>query len=82
VTPLGENRRWWIQAQGDVGGFGAGTKFTWQATSHVGFRIADWFTLWGGYRALGMDFENLDGREPYSQDIILHGVSFGLGFHF
>ena len=82
LTPLDENRRWWVQAQADIGGFDVGTKLTWQAAGNAGFRVTDWFSLWGGYRALGMDFENLGAREQYSQDVVLHGPSFGLGFHF
>lgn len=82
LTPLGNARRWWVQAQGDIGGFGVGTKFTWQATGNIGFRIVDWFSLWGGYRALGTKIENLGSLEQYSQDTVTHGLSFGLGFHF
>jgi hypothetical protein len=82
VTPLGANRRLWVQAQGDVGGFGVGMDFTWQATGHVGFRVVDWFSFWGGYRALGMDFDQAGARGSYGQDIVLRGFSFAAGFHF
>ncbi|MEE9230363.1 MAG: hypothetical protein V3U86_06625, partial [Acidobacteriota bacterium] len=38
ITPLSQNGRWWLQARGDIGGFGASMDFTWQAMANVGFK--------------------------------------------
>ena len=82
LTPLSQNGRWWLQARGDIGGFGASMDFTWQAMANVGFKPAEWISIFGGYRALGQDFKDAGGSERFSLDVIYHGPVFGVGFHF
>ena len=47
--------RWSARFRGDIGGFGVGTEFTWQAMANVGFKPREWISIWGGYRALGQE---------------------------
>ena len=82
LTPLSQNGRWWLQARGDIGGFGASMDFTWQAMANVGFKPTERISIFGGYRALGQDFKDAGGSERFSLDVIYHGPLFGLGFHF
>ena len=82
MAPLDEGGKWWLQSRGDIGGFGVGVDFTWQAMAHIGFKPSEWISIWGGYRALGQDFEEAGERERFSMDVIYHGPVFGVGIHF
>jgi hypothetical protein len=83
IAPLDEGRKWWLQAYGDIGGFGVSMDFTWQAMANVGFKPREWISIWGGYRALGQDFDDEVGQaERFGMDVTYHGPSFGVGFHF
>ena len=65
----------------DLGGFGVGSEFSWQAAAFL-----DWkFDLFGadasfllGYRALGQDYQ--DGL--FAWDVIAHGPALGLNIQF
>ena len=52
---LGE--AWYLTAKGDVGGFGVGSDFTWQAEAALGCQITGYIFAEAGYRALGTDYE-------------------------
>ncbi len=71
------SERWRARFEGDIGGFGAGSEFSWSATGLIGYDFtlfsAPW-TVYGGYRALGQDFE--DGS--FRWDVVLHGPVLGL----
>ena len=82
MAPLDEGRKWWLQGRGDIGGFGASMDFTWQAMAHVGFKPTEWISIWGGYRALGQDFDDAGAQERFGMDVTYHGPVFGVGFHF
>ncbi len=72
---------WVGMVRGDIGGFGAGSQFAWQAVGVVGYRwhYETWnFSLFGGYRALGQDYE--DGG--FEWDMIVHGPIIGMEFSF
>jgi len=82
IVPLDQARKWWLQGRGDIGGFGASMDFTWQAMAHVGYKPSEWISIWGGYRALGQDFDGAGEREKFGMTLTYHGPLFGLGFHF
>ncbi len=82
LTPLSQDGRWWIQARGDIGGFGASMDFTWTAMAHVEFKPAEWISIFGGYRALGQDFKDTGANERFDLDVTYYGPLFGVGFHF
>ncbi|WP_363351966.1 outer membrane beta-barrel protein [Methylocystis echinoides] len=74
-----------FEMRGDIGGFGAGSKFSWQAyggySADVDYKGAH-FTGLVGYRALGMDFSKwVDGRQS-GMNAIIHGPVAGLGMKF
>lgn len=48
-------------AQGDIGGFGAGSDLTWQALVTANYKINDRFAVSAGYKALSVDYDN-DGH--------------------
>lgn len=73
--------RWDVALRGDIGGFGAGTNFAWQAAATFGYR----FDLFGreataaiGYRALSQDYESA----RLNWNMTLHGPVLGLSLRF
>jgi len=68
---------WTIALRGDIGGFGVGSDFTWQALADLRIALGDhwWFDI--GYRALSVDFDDDD----LGYDALAHGPQIGLAFH-
>jgi hypothetical protein len=64
--------------RGDVGGFGVGSKFTWQTEGALGCQLTRSIFAEVGYRALGVDYES-DGL---IYDVITHGVQVTMGIMF
>lgn len=72
-----------LMLQGDVGGFGVGSNFTWQAiatynfeTEFAGYKLKPFI----GYRAISIDYEQGSGRRALALDLIQHGPVMGLTF--
>jgi hypothetical protein len=72
-----------INLEGDVGGFGAGSEFSWQAVATYGFDVNVFQTTMRsvvGYRALSVDYSE-DGRHGKNGiDWIQHGPVLGVAF--
>jgi len=70
----------------DVGGFDAGSKFSWNVLGAYSFNLAvrDGVTYSGmlGYRALSVDFEKGSGTNRYEYDVVQHGPVVGLTIGF
>ena len=73
--------RWDASLRGDIGGWGAGSQFTWNVQALVGYS----FELFGreasavfGYRALSQDYES----RRLVWDVTLHGPVIGLSMRF
>jgi hypothetical protein len=47
-----------LQAQADIGGFGAGSDFTWSALATVNYIINDSFSVSAGYKVLDVDYNH------------------------
>jgi hypothetical protein len=71
-----------LQVYTEIGGFGAGSDFTWQVFPTLGFRFTDRFSLEAGYRWLDMDYETGDGNERFVYDVLTQGPVGGLAFRF
>lgn len=63
---------------GEVGGFGVGSEFTWQAVVGLGYHFNAHVATLVGYRALGIDYEEND----FKMDTVSHGPSVSLIFKF
>lgn len=78
--------RWNLTAFGDVGGFGVGSDFTWQAAGVVGYRFGLFgegdAQVLGGYRAIGQDYSDGDGDSEFKWDVVYHGPVLGLSVTF
>jgi hypothetical protein len=68
--------------RGDIGGFGAGSDFSWQAIGGYGFEFGTYqgITFSGviGYRALSVDYAEGEGRRRYEFDMLQHGPILGI----
>lgn len=72
--------------RGDVGGFGVGSKFSWQAMGYLNWDFARteraaWSAM-VGYRALYVDFEKGAGNTLYQYDMLTHGPVMGITARF
>ena len=72
--------------RGDVGGFDAGSQFSWNVLGAYSFTFAvrNGITYSGllGYRALSVDFEEGSGLNKYVYDVVQHGPVLGLTIGF
>lgn len=72
--------------RGDIGGFGAGSQFSWNVLAAYSFEICvqGGVTYSGvlGYRLLDVDYEQGSGRTQYEYDVLQHGPLTGLTIAF
>ncbi|WP_088342544.1 MULTISPECIES: hypothetical protein [Rhodomicrobium] len=72
--------------RGDVGGFGAGSDFSWQVIGAYNFQACTLFGMpmegYVGYRALAVDFSEGSGRFEYKIDDVEYGPVVGLTSRF
>lgn len=69
--------------EGDVGGFGAGSDFSWQAVATYGFDVNVFNTTMRsvvGYRALSVDYSQNGAHGRSGLDWIQHGPVLGVAF--
>jgi hypothetical protein len=77
---LGKN--FLLTLRGDIGGFGVGTDFTWNAIVLLGYRITHGVSAWVGYRAMNLDYEDGSGDDRTAYDITMQGPIIGVSFSF
>ncbi len=75
-------RNFSFNVRGDIGGFGVGSDFTWQAFPCVSWQFAKWGSLQAGYRWVYIDYETGSGASRFKYDILNQGPQFGVTFHF
>jgi hypothetical protein len=74
-----------VMVRGDVGGFGLGSQFSWQA---LGVYTYKWkrdgydIAAVAGYRAIGLRYSTGAGFDASSLDFTIHGPVIGLGVRF
>jgi hypothetical protein len=72
--------KFWVNLRGDVGGFGAGSDFSWFLGAAGGYRVSNLISLDFGYRL--WDFDYKSDEELKRLDLTLAGFGGGLTFHF
>lgn len=70
--------RWALRTEGDIGGFDANSRLTWQALAALGYDASESTRLLIGYRGLGYEHD----RDGFRYDAIMHGPIVGVGFGF
>ncbi len=78
--PIGE--RWSVGLRGDIGGFGIGSDFAWQALAAVRWQASERISVVGAYRYIDMDYENGSGTALFGYDMALSGPALGVSFDF
>ena len=75
-----------LVVKGDVGGFGVGSSFSWQAAGTFNWEFAHTqYAVWSaliGYRALQVDYSQGEGVTLYEFDMLMHGPVFGVTARF
>lgn len=69
---------WSVTLIGDVGGFDAGSRLTWQVVGTANYRWRENWTLHAGYRALHVDYRN----GPFFYDTTMHGPILAATYRF
>lgn len=73
-----------VGVRGDIGGFDISdentSEFSWQAIPLVGYDFTRHFSLFAGYRALGIDHSENSGAREKGFDLTMHGVLIGFNF--
>jgi hypothetical protein len=64
--------------QGDIGGFSAGSRFSWNTEGLLIYDLSRWFALKLGYRAMGVDYESGSGPSKFKYDVTYYGPEIGL----
>jgi hypothetical protein len=80
LIPLSE--RFVLTVRSDVGGFGAGSDFSWNVVGLFGYEFTEMISAWAGYRAVGVEFEEGEGINRYEIDATFHGPILGAMFRF
>ncbi len=71
-----------LRLYSEIGGFGAGSNFTWQAFPTVGVKLAPGFALELGYRWLDVDYDSGEGNDRFVYDMLTQGPVLGVAFKF
>jgi len=74
--------RWSFVGRGDIGGFGVGSDFAWQASALFEYRIKEDISVAFGYRHLDWDYEDGSNRSEFGLDTYLTGPIAGMRFSF
>lgn len=82
LHPLSE--RWRLIAQGDIGGFGVGSDFSWNAALGVSLAISDRSQIQIVYRTLNVDRESpgIGASSPVDLDLTIQGPLIGFASRF
>ncbi|MBO6507630.1 MAG: hypothetical protein JJ979_03965 [Roseibium sp.] len=77
------NDKWSVNARGDIGGFGAGSDFTWNAQGGFGYHFNKTWSAHFQYKALSVDYDNgKSGTSKFAYDTITHGPLIGIAARF
>lgn len=77
------NDKWSVNARADIGGFGVGADFSWNAQAGVGYHFNRVWSAHLQYKALMVDYANgKAGTASFAYDTITHGPLLGIAARF
>ncbi len=76
------SRQWTFVAQGDIGGFGAASEFTWSFAPVFVYHLSNAGSIVAGYRVLGVDNTSGSGASQSTLDVTYYGPVLGYSFGF
>jgi hypothetical protein len=80
VVPL--SQRWSLIAKGDIGGFGVGSDFSWQAVAFANWSLNEHANVQLGFRYIDVDYEDGTSAGPLRYDVTLGGPAAGFAWRF
>jgi len=80
AVPFAE--KWSYSLRGDIGGFGVGSDLTWQVLTTVRRQNTDRFGWYLGYRAIGFDYKDGQGRNYQRYDLTQQGPLAGIAISY
>jgi hypothetical protein len=75
-------KRWHAQVYTEIGGFGAGSTFTWQIFPTVGVDLTKRASLEFGYRWLDINYSTGENTTLFKYDVLTQGPVLGFAFRF
>jgi hypothetical protein len=76
------DKKFIYQFRGDLGGFGIGSRFTWQIQAYAGYRFSKLFQLTAGYKIISVDYQKGNDDSRFLYDLDTFGPVIRLGFNF
>ena len=73
---------WTLNLRSDVGGFGIGSDFAWQAMATLRWQFSPRTALGVAYRYLDIDYEDGNGDDYFKYDVATSGPAMGVIFTF
>ena len=73
---------WTAGLRGDIGGFGLGSNFAWQAVGSITWQASKLIGVTGAYRYFQQDYENRGGINKFKYDVAVSGPQLGVSFTF
>ena len=80
IQPIG--KAWAFVGRADIGGFGIGADFAWQAVARFDWKVSEKVAVNFGYRALDADYEDGEGLNRLVYDVLTAGPVAGVTFSF
>jgi hypothetical protein len=77
-----DGKRWHAQVYTEIGGFGAGSTFTWQLFPTIGVNLSRRASLEFGYRWIDIDYSSGENDTLFKYDVLMQGPVVGFGFKF
>jgi opacity protein-like surface antigen len=74
--------RWDLDLYGDVGGFGAGSDFTYRLGAGLGYSVSQSVSLRGGYTLIDFNYSRGSGFDEVEYDTTMYGPTLGASFKF
>lgn len=68
------DEHWGLYGRADIGGFGVGSEFTWQALGYVSYTFNDTWSAQMGYRYLSIDYD----QDDFLLDVDMSGPLLGV----
>lgn len=76
------SEKWDLDLYGDIGGFGAGSEFSYRAGANFGYQLNKSTTLRAGYVIMDFDYRKGSGLDEVRYDTTMYGPVLGAGIRF
>ncbi|HSD06905.1 hypothetical protein [Flavobacterium sp.] len=74
--------KWLFHIRADIGGFGVGSDFAYQAQADIIYNLSKKIQTSIGYRMINMDYETGSGEDRFFYDVTTFGANMKIGFKF